>query len=134
MPKIETKPKNLQGVKTIAGLNPKKINSESLLFDDSELYVNKKNRAFLRKMAEFLIGNPDLKVKVIGHTCNRGTDENNQKLSVERAESIIKYLKNQGVDSSRLTAIGEGERKPIADNSTKKGRIKNRRVQFEVIE
>ncbi len=127
----EIKPADSETEKSVSGLSKEIISSEHLLFDDSELYVNKKNRAFLRKMAEFLKENPGLKVKVIGHTCNKGTDEDNQRLSVERAESVIKYLKIQGIDPSRLTAIGEGEKKPIADNSTLKGKIQNRRVQFD---
>lgn len=133
-PPTEQNPNNslqVEPEKSESGLTKDIILSESLLFDDSELYVNKKNRSFLRKMAQFLKENPELKVKVIGHTCNRGTDEDNQKLSLERAESVIKYLKLQGVEIARLTPIGEGKKKPIAENSTREGKIRNRRVQFD---
>lgn len=124
---------SLEKIKTVDGMTPEIISSESLIFDYSELYVNKKNRAFLRKVASFMKENENVKLKIIGHTCDKGTEEDNLKLSIERAESVAKYLKLQKVDSTRIIVSGEGEKKPIADNSKKEGQEMNRRVQLEIV-
>ena len=66
-------------------------------------------------------------VTVVGHTDNIGTRAYNQKLSERRAEAIKKFLVEKGVDPAIITTSGMGEDQPIADNSTKEGRAKNRR-------
>ncbi len=66
-----------------------------------------------------------------GHTDSQGKDEYNLNLSQRRTESVKKYLMANGIFESRLTAIGFGESKPIADNSTSTGRAKNRRVELK---
>ncbi len=68
-----------------------------------------------------------------GHTDSVGTDAYNQKLSVRRATSVKKYLVSKGIDANRIQIEGKGESQPVADNKTKEGRAKNRRVQIEVI-
>ena len=73
------------------------------------------------------------KVEVQGHTDNRGGEANNMKLSQERAEAVVKYLTEKGVQASRLTAKGYGQDEPIADNKTRAGRQKNRRVEFKIL-
>jgi len=73
------------------------------------------------------------KVKIIGHTDSRGSDEYNMKLSVRRAEAVRDYLIAIGVDASKLEVSGMGETMPVADNGTEEGRQKNRRVEVEVI-
>jgi len=73
------------------------------------------------------------KIKVTGHTDSTGTADYNKKLSLRRAETVRDYLVSLGVDGSKLEVIGAGEANPIADNSTKEGQAKNRRVEVEVI-
>ena len=68
-----------------------------------------------------------------GHTDSSGPKSFNQKLSELRAMSVKEYLVKNGIISSRLSAVGYGEDKPIVSNSTRQGRIKNRRVEFKVI-
>jgi outer membrane protein OmpA-like peptidoglycan-associated protein len=76
---------------------------------------------------------PGFHVQVDGHTDNVGNPEANKKLSQERAEAVVKYLaEKKGVDAKRLSAMGFGDSKPIADNKSKKGQAKNRRVDFTV--
>lgn len=71
-------------------------------------------------------------ISVIGHTDSQGTAEYNQKLSERRANSVKNYLVQQGIDGDKIEATGEGETRPIADNKTKEGRAKNRRVEIDI--
>jgi len=72
------------------------------------------------------------KVIVEGHTDNVGSADFNQKLSEQRAQAVMKYLVERGIDASRLQAIGYGLTKPVADNNTKEGQAKNRRVELVI--
>jgi OmpA-OmpF porin, OOP family len=69
----------------------------------------------------------------VGHTDSDGSDAANQKLSVARAESVKKYLVSKGVEANRVYTEGKGEKQPVADNKTKDGKMKNRRVEIEVV-
>lgn len=73
-----------------------------------------------------------LKVRVEGHTDSHGTDEYNQRLSERRAQAVMSYLTSHGVPADKLSSLGMGESKPIADNATKAGRAENRRVEFHL--
>jgi OmpA-OmpF porin, OOP family len=73
-----------------------------------------------------------LHLDVEGHTDNRGSDDLNEKLSNDRANSVMKYLVEHGIAANRLAAAGFGPRRPIADNNTADGRQKNRRVEFHI--
>ena len=69
----------------------------------------------------------------IGHTDSVGSDEYNQKLSMRRSNAVKAYLVSKGVDKTRIYSEGKGESQPVADNKTKEGRAKNRRVEIEVV-
>ena len=69
----------------------------------------------------------------VGHTDSVGSDAYNQKLSVRRAESVKAYLVSKGIEKNRVYTEGKGEKQPVADNKTKEGRAKNRRVEIEVV-
>lgn len=69
----------------------------------------------------------------VGHTDSVGTDAYNQKLSVSRSEAVKAYLVSKGVEKNRVYTEGKGEKQPVADNRTKEGRAKNRRVEIEVV-
>jgi len=79
------------------------------------------------------VKNVNLEVMIaVGHTDSIGTDAYNQKLSVKRAQAVKAYLVSKGMDQKHIHAEGKGEKQPVADNKTKDGRSKNRRVEVEV--
>jgi len=69
----------------------------------------------------------------VGHTDAVGADGYNQKLSVARSEAVKAYLVSKGIEKSRVYTEGKGEKSPVADNKTKEGRAKNRRVEIELV-
>ena len=69
----------------------------------------------------------------VGHTDSDGSPAMNQKLSVARAESVKTYLVSKGIEANRVYTEGKGEKSPVADNKTKEGKAKNRRVEIEVV-
>ena len=69
----------------------------------------------------------------VGHTDSVGSDAYNQKLSVRRADAVKAYLVSKGIEKNRIYTEGKGEKQPVADNKTKEGRAKNRRVEIEVV-
>lgn len=74
------------------------------------------------------------RIRVVGHTDNIGSDQENQKLSEARARSVANYLINKyGFDSNRFVIVGKGPYEPIADNATEEGRAKNRRTEMQLL-
>lgn len=69
----------------------------------------------------------------VGHTDSIGSDAYNQKLSVARAEAVKAFLVSKGIEKNRVYTEGKGEKQPVADNKTKEGQAKNRRVEIEVV-
>jgi len=74
----------------------------------------------------------EAKIEIGGHTDSRGSDEYNLQLSQQRATSVMNYLVKNGIKATRLSAVGYGEKNPIADNETEEGLAKNRRIEFNV--
>lgn len=74
----------------------------------------------------------NLRLTIVGHTCNIGTHEYNQGLSERRAASVTNYLTGKGFDWTRVISAGRGETEPKFDNSTREGRVKNRRVEIMI--
>ena len=75
---------------------------------------------------------PDATFEIAGHTDAKGSDAYNLRLSQRRAEAVRDYLVQQGVEPSRMTAVGYGESQPVADNATEAGRAQNRRVELRI--
>jgi OOP family OmpA-OmpF porin len=100
-----------------------------LEFDLNKADIKQKYHHRLEEVAMFLIHHPGVTAVVEGHTDSQGAASYNQKLSKERAQSVVTYLNEKfGVDPSIIQALGYGEERPIATNDTADGRQKNRRV------
>jgi len=86
----------------------------------------------MNQVVTLMIDNPQYRLKVGGHTDNRGEESVNQRLSEKRARACIRYLRDRGVPESQMSYMGYGARFPIAENDTEFGRSENRRVEFEL--
>jgi outer membrane protein OmpA-like peptidoglycan-associated protein len=93
------------------------------------------SKPVLDSVAQVMSKHPEIRVvRVEGHTDNVGGKRRNQKISTDRARSVMKYLVSKGVSAKRLQAAGYGSTRPIVSNDTKEGRAKNRRVEFIIVE
>ncbi|MDP2208089.1 MAG: OmpA family protein [Bacteroidota bacterium] len=84
----------------------------------------------LKFVAVGLLANPEIQIEISGHTDNIGSAKSNQLLSLRRAEAVKDYIVSKGVAAARLTTVGYGFTRPIADNGTEDGRARNRRIEF----
>jgi len=100
-------------------------------FDSSRIRSDSAQK--LDRVVRILEDNPDVRVRVEGHTDSIGSDKYNMGLSFRRAESVKNYLVGKGIDANRLSVVGYGESKPLVSNKTDAGRAVNRRVEFKVL-
>lgn len=99
-------------------------------FDTNKATIRKEYYSRLKEIGEALKKNPQLTGIIEGHTDNVGSSEINQKISVRRAEAVAQHLiKTFAISAERLKVAGYGMSRPIAANSTPKGRAKNRRIE-----
>ena len=111
--------------------NQLKINiPNDISFDVGSAAIKPELRAVLDPFASSLQGDPSAQVTIVGHTDSTGSDALNNKLSIERADSVRDYIVTRGVAAGRVATAGRGDREPIADNNTDAGRAKNRRVEI----
>jgi MYXO-CTERM domain-containing protein len=106
---------------------------ESVYFKTNLAVIEKRSFPLLDNVAAVLVAHDQLRIQVEGHTDSQGDGAYNKKLSQRRAESVVAYLIKKGIDKGRLSPLGFGPDKPIADNRTKEGRAQNRRVVFTII-
>jgi len=104
-----------------------------VLFDFDKSVIKPEGRSKLDDISAKAKGVNLEVVIAIGHADSIGSDAYNQRLSVRRAESVKAYLVSKGVEANRVYTEGKGEKQPVADNKTRDGRAKNRRVEIEVI-
>ena len=102
-------------------------------FDFDKSVLKKEGKAKLDDLVGKVKGINLEVIIAVGHTDSVGTDAYNQKLSVRRAEAVKAYLVSKGIEKNRVYTEGKGEKQPVADNKTKEGRAKNRRVEIEVV-
>lgn len=104
-----------------------------VLFDFDKAVIKPEGKSKLDDISNKVRGINLEVVIAIGHADWIGTDQYNQRLSVRRAESVKAYLVSKGIEGNRVYTEGKGEKQPVADNKTREGRAKNRRVEIEVI-
>lgn len=105
-----------------------------IFFDFDKATLRPESFPELDRVVEFMKQNPTIQIEIGGHTDSMGSDGYNQELSQGRAESVRTYLVDQGIDATRIVAMGYGESQPEATNETEEGRQTNRRVEFKVLE
>ena len=103
-------------------------------FDVNSAAVRPALRGVLDNFGESLRGDPNARIRVVGHTDSSGPESVNSLLSVERARSVRDYLVTRGVPATRVETAGRGENEPVADNATEAGRARNRRVEIYLSE
>ncbi|MDY7227857.1 OmpA family protein [Hyalangium rubrum] len=107
---------------------------ESVFFEQNEDVISKRSYKLLDTVAAILQSHPEIqKLRIEGHTDNKGDAAYNLELSQRRAEAVAKYLVGKSVVRERLDPKGFGPAQPIASNDTQEGRAKNRRVEFKIV-
>lgn len=92
------------------------------------------SETILHRAYNALVLNPSVQIVITGHTDDTGTPEANQKLSLERAQTVRNWLVARGIESHRLRTVGRGQNEPVSSNETAEGRAENRRMEFFVVQ
>lgn len=115
------------------GLEAIKVTFDSgILFPTNGTTLSTDSKAALAKFAKQMADMPETDFTIYGHTDNTGTAAVNEKISLQRAESVAKYLKSCGIAETRMVTEGKSFNEPVADNSTAEGRKQNRRVEVYI--
>lgn len=125
-------PLNLTVNITVQGL-PEIITLDHVYFDTGKSTLKDESFEELDKLVHFLTVKSHLEVEIAGHTDDVGDAESNMKLSQDRANAVVDYLVEHGIDRGRLKAVGYGETEPVASNDTDTGRAKNRRTEARIL-
>jgi outer membrane protein OmpA-like peptidoglycan-associated protein len=105
----------------------------SLTFETGSTTVAPAHRPLLEKVQQATTVFPRAQIVIEGHTDSYGSDDTNMRLSQQRAEAVSKYLSDElGVPAFRMSAVGYGETRPIANNETAQGRERNRRIDVRI--
>ncbi len=104
--------------------------AETVLFQTGRASIAEEYGGLIDLAVQLMSSQPDALLTVIGHTDDRGSEEVNQQLSLDRATAVAAEIDARGVEPSRLDVLGRGEAEPIATNDTPEGRSANRRVEF----
>lgn len=112
---------------------PGAITLLNVYFDTNKSELKPESNEAMDRLLALLASNDKIKIEVNGHTDDVGNDENNMKLSQDRANAVRDLLIRRGIEPERIRAIGYGESKPVASNSTSEGKAKNRRTEFIIL-
>lgn len=108
------------------------VRTADLYFSNASFVLGSQSKTGLKKIAEAITACGNVTVEVGGYTDDWGNPDYNKTLSQRRADAVVEYLVKEGVDSSKLKAVGYGQERPIATNRTPAGRRLNRRVEFRI--
>ncbi|WP_016790782.1 OmpA family protein, partial [Vibrio cyclitrophicus] len=102
------------------------------MFETNSTELSTDGKIALMPIVEVLKAHPQSSVDVVGHTDSTGSAEYNMMISKKRAAAVAAYIEEQGIESDRISASGQGEENPIASNDTAEGRAQNRRVDATI--
>jgi outer membrane protein OmpA-like peptidoglycan-associated protein len=104
-----------------------------IYFDFASAEIRDESKPVIAEIVSYLNENPDVKIVVEGHTDNVGSESSNQKLSENRATSVMNLLTESGIKKDRLSIKGLGSTQPVSGNDTETGRAQNRRVTIRKV-
>ncbi len=110
-----------------------KVILKNIFFNFASAKLLDESKAELRQLVQFLRDNPDVKIRITGHTDNVGKQAYNLDLSQDRARAVANYLLNEGITLSRVSYKGMGASEPVTDNDTEEGRAQNRRTELLIV-
>lgn len=105
----------------------------NVFFDFGKSELRPESQTELDRLVDFLKQHRTMTIELLGHTDDVGSGAENKRLSKERVDAVKTYLVSHSIEDSRLKAVGYGETKPVASNSTEEGRQQNRRVEFKIV-
>lgn len=106
---------------------------DAVLFEYNKATLKKNAYRTLDKVIKIVKTQKEKEILIGGHTDSTGSDDFNLKLSKKRAEAVYKYFIRKGINKSKMETKGHGEKEPIAENITEKGRARNRRVEITIL-
>lgn len=116
---------------------PLKVNRSFVLkeiyFDLDKSLLLQQSYQELARLQDLLNSHPTMRIEIIGHTDNQGSEAYNQRLSEERAKAVVDYLIRKGINPRRLTYHGKGKSQPLFPNDSEEHRAQNRRVEFRIV-
>lgn len=105
----------------------------NIFFELNKFDLDEKSKLELDEIVGFLKSNSTIRIEISGHSDTTGSEDFNKNLSLKRAQSVVSYLTEAGIDPSRLTSIGFGSKKPLKPNDTEENRQLNRRIEFTIL-
>lgn len=105
----------------------------NIFFASGSTRLDNKSIPLLENLFDIVDRCPDFRLEIAGHTDSVGSESQNQSISERRAESVVHWLTDRGIQSDRLTAVGYGESRPVVDNNTPANRARNRRIEFTAV-
>ncbi|PRP92424.1 Photosystem I P700 chlorophyll a apoprotein A2 [Enhygromyxa salina] len=128
-PEPPPKPKRVEVTAAAIVINDK------ILFEVDKAVIRAESFDLMNEITQVVKENPRIKkISIEGHTDDDGSKNYNKKLSQKRADSVMSYLVEHGIEAERLTAVGHGEDIPIVANDSPENKEKNRRVEFIIVE
>jgi len=110
------------------------VRLSNIFFDVDKFNIKLSSIVELKTVIQVLKKNPSMRIEISGHTDNTGSDTHNKELSQNRANAVVNYLVEKGIDKRRLVAVGYGASKPSTSNETVEGRARNRRIEMRILE
>jgi len=110
------------------------VKLEHIFFETGKATLKAESFSELDRVVQLMYDFPTIKIEIAGHTDKVGSEVLNKKLSKDRASSVEAYLNSKGIPAERVSSVGYGMEKPVADNATAEGKQQNRRVEFTILE